>query len=187
MYLDKIENIQKKYHSLLRDGKEVEMLHLIEEGIEIAFSNKDFVKLVELLNDYGGALRNTGDYSKSIQSLLTAKTLIETHFNKNSEAYANTLMNLANAYRMNSNREEALNLFNKADEIFKNLNLYNYSYASNANNLALLFLEDGNLQRAYDLLKSAEKILSEIPNHSIQLATTYNNLFDVFTIIKKDS
>lgn len=187
MYLDKIENIQKKYHSLLRDGKEVEMLPLIEEGIEIAFSNKDFSKLVELLNDYGGALRNTGDYSKSIQSLLTAKTLIETHFNKNSEAYANTLMNLANAYRMNSDREEALNLFNKADEIFKNLNLYNYSYASNANNLALLFLEDGNLQRAYDLLKSAEKILSEIPHHSIQLATTYNNLFDVCTLMKKDS
>ncbi|WP_277221164.1 DUF4037 domain-containing protein [Peptoniphilus vaginalis] len=187
MYLDKIENIQKKYHSLLRDGKEVEMLPLIEEGIEIAFSNKDFVKLVELLNDYGGALRNTGDYSKSIQSLLTAKTLIETHFNKNSEAYANTLMNLANAYRMNSNREEALNLFNKADEIFKNLNLYNYSYASNANNLALLFLEDGNPQRAYDLLKSAEKILSEIPHHSIQLATTYNNLFEVCTLMKKDS
>lgn len=187
MYLDKIENIQKKYHSLLRDGKEVEMLPLIEEAIEIAFSNKDFSKLVELLNDYGGALRNTGDYSKSIQSLLTAKTLIETHFNKNSEAYANTLMNLANAYRMNSNREEALNLFNKADEIFKNLNLYNYSYASNANNLALLFLEDGNLQRAYDLLKSAEKILSEIPHHSIQLATTYNNLFEVCTLMKKDS
>lgn len=187
MYLDKIENIQKKYHSLLRDGKEVEMLPLIEEGIEIAFSNKDFVKLVELLNDYGGALRNTGDYSKSIQSLLTAKTLIETHFNKNSEAYANTLMNLANAYRMNSDREEAFNLFNKADEIFKNLNLYNYSYASNANNLALLFLEDGNPQRAYDLLKSSEKILSEIPHHSIQLATTYNNLFDVCTLMKKDS
>ena len=187
MYLDKIENIQKKYHSLLRDGKEVEMLPLIEEAIEIAFSNKDFAKLVELLNDYGGALRNTGDYSKSIQSLLTAKTLIETHFNKNSEAYANTLMNLANAYRMNSDREEALNLFNKADEIFKNLNLYNYSYASNANNLALLFLEDGNPQRAYDLLKSAEKILSEIPHHSIQLATTYNNLFDVCTLMKKDS
>ena len=187
MYLDKIENIQKKYHSLLRDGKEVEMLPLIEEAIEIAFSNKDFAKLVELLNDYGGALRNTGDYSKSIQSLLTAKTLIETHFNKNSEAYANTLMNLANAYRMNSDREEAFNLFNKADEIFKNLNLYNYSYASNANNLALLFLEDGNPQRAYDLLKSAEKILSEIPHHSIQLATTYNNLFDVCTLMKKDS
>lgn len=187
MYLDKIENIQKKYHSLLRDGKEVEMLPLIEEGIEIAFSNKDFAKLVELLNDYGGALRNTGDYSKSIQSLLTAKTLIETHFNKNSEAYANTLMNLANAYRMNSDREEAFNLFNKADEIFKNLNLYNYSYASNANNLALLFLEDGNPQRAYDLLKSSEKILSEIPHHSIQLATTYNNLFDVCTLMKKDS
>ncbi|WP_085875662.1 DUF4037 domain-containing protein [Peptoniphilus vaginalis] len=187
MYLDKIENIQKKYHSLLRDGKEVEMLPLIEEAIEIAFSNKDFAKLVELLNDYGGALRNTGDYSKSIQSLLTAKTLIETHFNKNSEAYANTLMNLANAYRMNSNREEALNLFNEADGIFKSLNLYNYSYASNANNLALLFLEDGNLQRAYDLLKSAEKILSEIPHHSIQLATTYNNLFDVCTLMKKDS
>lgn len=187
MYLDKIENIQKKYHSLLRDGKEVEMLPLIEEAIEIAFSNKDFAKLVELLNDYGGALRNTGDYSKSIQSLLTAKTLIETHFNKNSEAYANTLMNLANAYRMNSNREEALNLFNEADGIFKNLNLYNYSYASNANNLALLFLEDGNFQRAYDLLKSAEKILSEIPHHSIQLATTYNNLFEVCTLMKKDS
>lgn len=187
MYLEKIENIQKKYHSLLRDGKEVEMLPIIEEAIEIAFSNKDFAKLVELLNDYGGALRNTGDYSKSIQSLLTAKTLIETHFNKNSEAYANTLMNLANAYRMNSNREEALNLFNKADGIFKNLNLYNYSYASNANNLALLFLEDGNLQRAYDLLKSAEKILSEIPHHSIQLATTYNNLFEVCTLMKKDS
>lgn len=187
MYLDKIENIQKKYHSLLRDGKEVEMLPLIEEAIEIAFSNKDFAKLVELLNDYGGALRNTGDYSKSIQSLLTAKTLIETHFNKNSEAYANTLMNLANAYRMNSDREEAFNLFNKADEIFKNLNLYNYSYASNANNLALLFLEDGNPQRAYDLLKSSEKILSEIPHHSIQLATTYNNLFDVCTLMKKDS
>lgn len=187
MYLDKIENIQKKYHSLLRDGKEVEMLPLIEEAIEIAFSNKDFAKLVELLNDYGGALRNTGDYSKSIQSLLTAKTLIETHFNKNSEAYANTLMNLANAYRMNSDREKAFNLFNKADEIFKNLNLYNYSYASNANNLALLFLEDGNPQRAYDLLKSAEKILSEIPHHSIQLATTYNNLFDVCTLMKKDS
>lgn len=187
MYLEKIENIQKKYHSLLRDGKEVEMLPLIEEAIEIAFSNKDFAKLVELLNDYGGALRNTGDYSKSIQSLLTAKTLIETHFNKNSEAYANTLMNLANAYRMNSNREEALNLFNEADGIFKSLNLYNYSYASNANNLALLFLEDGNFQRAYDLLKSAEKILSEIPHHSIQLATTYNNLFEVCTLMKKDS
>ena len=187
MYLDKIENIQKRYHSLLRDGKEVEMLPLIEEAIEISFSNKDFAKLVELLNDYGGALRNTGNYSKSIQSLQTAKNLIETHFNKNSEAYANTLMNLANAYRMNSNREEALNLFKEADLIFKKLNLYNYSYASNANNLALLFLEDGNPQRAYDLLKAAEKILSEIPHHSIQLATTYNNLFDVCTLLKKDA
>lgn len=187
MYLEKIENIQKKYHSLLRDGKEIEMLPLIEKAIEISLYNKDFAKLVELLNDYGGALRNTGNYSKSIQSLLIAKNLIETKFNKNSEAYANTLMNLANAYRMNSNREEALYFFKKADEIFKKLNLYNYSYASNANNLALFFLEEGDPQKAYELLKSSEKILSEIPHYSIQLATTYNNLFDVCSLLKKDS
>lgn len=185
MYLKKIENIQKKYHSLLRDGKEVEMLPLLEEAIEISLSNKDFGKLVELLNDYGGALRNTGNYAKSIQSLLTAKSLMETYFNKDSEAYANTLMNLANAYRMNSNKKEALILFQQADEIFKKLNLYNYSYASNANNLALLYLEDGSPEEAYVLLKSSEKILSEIPHHSIQLATTYNNLFDVCTLLKK--
>ena len=35
MYLKKIENIQKKYHSLLRDGKEVEMLPLLEEVLLI--------------------------------------------------------------------------------------------------------------------------------------------------------
>ncbi|WP_246541276.1 DUF4037 domain-containing protein [Peptoniphilus ovalis] len=155
------------------------MLPLIEEALDIAYSIGDNKKLIEILNDYGGALRNTGDYEKSIKSLILAKTLIEKYFDTDSEAYANTIMNLANAYRMNSNKYDAIKLFEKANSIYESLNLYNYSYASNANNLALLHLEDGNPQRAYQLLKKSEEILKIIPHHSIQLATTYNNLFDV--------
>lgn len=184
MYLDDINDLQKKYHSLLRDGREMEMLPLLEKAIDIALNNKDYNKLVELLNDYGGALRNTGNYDKSIKSLNAAKTIIQTYFDKNSEAYANTIMNLANAYRMNSNKKDALALFEEADRIFKSLNLYNYSYASNINNLALLYLDE-NPEKSYELLKSAESILISIPHHSIQLATTYNNLFEASMLINK--
>ncbi|MDD7353232.1 MAG: DUF4037 domain-containing protein [Peptoniphilaceae bacterium] len=187
MYLEKLENLQKKYHSLLRDGREMEMLPIIEEAINLAFENKDNKKLIEVLNDYGGALRNTGNYEKSIKSLNLAKTIFEKYFDTNSEAYANTIMNLANAYRMNSNKKEAIRLFEEANSIYEVLNLYNYSYASNANNLALLYLEDNNAEKAYNLLKSAEEILKSIPHHSIQLATTYNNLFDVSLKLNKIS
>lgn len=186
MDITKINDLQLKYHSLLREGREMEMLPLLEEAIDIAYSIGDNKKLVELLNDYGGALRNTGDYENSIKSLGIAKSLIEAYYDTNSEAYANTIMNLANAHRMNFNKKDALQLFEKANSIYENLNLFNYSYASNANNLALLYLENGNSEKAYKLLKKAEEILKIIPHHSIQLATTYNNLFDVCLTLNKN-
>lgn len=183
--MNNIKILQEQYKTLLKQGKEKDILPIIEKCIKLSVNENNIVKLIELLNDYGGALRNTGNYKKSISTLLLAKELIEKENLKNTEAYANTLANLGNAYRLKEDYKKSIEYFSLANIIFEQIHSYGYSYAANLNNLSLLFITLKFWDKAYDLLKKAETILLGLPEYKIQLATTYNNLYEVALNLEK--
>ena len=62
--MNNIKILQEQYKTLLKQGKEKDILPIIEKCIKLSVNENNIVKLIELLNDYGGALRNTGNYKK---------------------------------------------------------------------------------------------------------------------------
>ena len=60
-----VEELLKEAHRLWRNGEEFKATKVLEEACKLAeFGDKG--KLLEILNEYGGALRVIGDYKKAI-------------------------------------------------------------------------------------------------------------------------
>lgn len=94
-----IDEIMKEVHSLWRQGREKEMAPLLEKAIELCKLQNNKVKLIELLNEYGGCLRNLGEFDKAISAIKESIDVYESSNLSNEIAYATSIMNLANIYR----------------------------------------------------------------------------------------
>lgn len=177
--MKRIDELLRKIKALLKEGKEKEMLPYFEEGINLLRETDNKKLLIEFLNDYSGALRITGNYKKAIEVGREACVLIGDNYSKESEAYATSLMNLGNVYRMKGDYYTSEKLFLDSEKIFNKLNISNYSVAGLYNNISLLYQSIFKYEKAYDYQKKCVEINKTSKEQNIPLGISYNNLYSI--------
>lgn len=182
-----LDEITKKVHSLWREGKEKEMAPLLEEAIELCKIQNNTTKLIELLNEYGGCLRNLGEFDKAITAIKEAIRLYENSNISNQSAYATTIMNLANIYREKKDYFNAEKYFNISKSIFDFLGDKSYSYVGLLNNFSLLYKDIGDYSNAEKMQLESIKILEQNEKMNVPLAISYNNLYEIQKITKSNT
>lgn len=182
-----LDEITRKVHSLWREGKEKEMAPLLEEAIELCKIQNNTTKLIELLNEYGGCLRNLGEFDKAIIAIKEAIKLYENSNISNQSAYATTIMNLANIYREKKDYFNAEKYFNISKSIFDFLDDKSYSYVGLLNNFSLLYKNIGDYSNAEKMQLESIKILEQDEKMKVPLAISYNNLYEIQKMTKSNS
>lgn len=171
-----MEEYISEAHQLWREGKEKEMLVPLKKALDISQEKNDIYKTIEIMSEYGGALRVVGFLDESVLVLSNVSELIKEHFGIENEQYNTSLVNTGNALRMQGKFELAEELFLTAKTNFEKLNMKEYPYASVCNNLALLYIATDRLSEAQELLEGVIDKLEAIEPYSTPLGITYNNL-----------
>ena len=131
------ENLVAIAHSLWRAGKENDMLKYLSDAIKIYRSENNYPKLIEILNEYAGALRINGKYEEALKNIQEALSIQKNNYGIDNISYATTLMNEANIYREKGDYYTAEDIMLESKKIFDSLNDKSYSYVGLLNNLSL--------------------------------------------------
>ena len=182
-----IDEIMKEVHSLWRQGREKEMAPLLEEAINLCKLQNNNLKLIELLNEYGGCLRNLGEFDKAISAIKESIEVYEKSNLSNEIAYATSIMNLANIYREKKDYFNAEKYFNISKSIFDKLGDKSYSYVGLLNNFSLLYKEIGDYSSAEKMQLESIIILEKNSKMNVPLAISYNNLYEIQKLAKSNS
>ena len=182
-----IDEIMKEVHSLWRQGREKEMAPLLEEAINLCKLQNNNLKLIELLNEYGGCLRNLGEFDKAISAIKESIKVYEKSNLSNEIAYATSIMNLANIYREKKDYFNAEKYFNISKSIFDKLGDKSYSYVGLLNNFSLLYKEIGDYSSAEKMQLESIRILEKNSKMNVPLAISYNNLYEIQKLAKSNS
>ena len=182
-----IDEIMKEVHSLWRQGREKEMAPLLEEAINLCKLQNNNLKLIELLNEYGGCLRNLGEFDKAISAIKESIEVYEKSNLSNEIAYATSIMNLANIYREKKDYFNAEKYFNISKSIFDKLGDKSYSYVGLLNNFSLLYKEIGDYYSAEKMQLESIRILEKNSKMNVPLAISYNNLYEIQKLAKSNN
>ena len=182
-----IDEIMKEVHSLWRQGREKEMAPLLEEAINLCKLQNNNLKLIELLNEYGGCLRNLGEFDKAISAIQESIDTYEKSNLSNEIAYATSIMNLANIYREKKDYFNSEKYFNISKAIFDKLGDKSYSYVGLLNNFSLLYKAIGNYSAAEEMQLESIRILENNSKMNVPLAISYNNLYEIQKLAKSNN
>ena len=182
-----IDEIMKEVHSLWRQGREKEMAPLLEEAINLCKLQNNNLKLIELLNEYGGCLRNLGEFDKAISAIKESIEVYEKSNLSTEIAYATSIMNLANIYREKKDYFNAEKYFNISKSIFDKLGDKSYSYVGLLNNFSLLYKEIGDYSSAEKMQLESIRILEKNSKMNVPLAISYNNLYEIQKLAKSNN
>ncbi len=171
------ETIIAKYDALLEQQRNEEAVRLLEEGIRQAVEEEDDAALLVLVNDMIGYMRETSRVEESYRYAETALKLLDKMEIKGSEAYATTLLNIANAYRAGGRLEDSLKLYGEAADLYEGLlPKTDMLFASLYNNVSLLYQEMGDFEKARENLLRALEIVKQNENAVFEEAVTCANL-----------
>ena len=161
----------------------LKMVPLYDEAVKLSTEiyGEYNLKTLEILNNYGGHLRNLGLYEKAEallrQGIICAEKLRGSHH----PDYATSLVNLANLLRMMKRQEESEDLFQKALCIYSGtIGNGHFLYAGAVNNLGLLYQEMGKWDAARDCFLDCLRVLSGKAEYKIPYAITLHNLVDIY-------
>lgn len=173
------ENLVATAHSLWRAGKENDMLKYLSDAIKIYKSENNYPKLIELLNEYAGALRINGKYEEALTNIQEALAIQKNNYGIDNISYATTLMNEANIYRERGDYCTAEDIMLESKKIFDRLNDKSYSYVGLLNNLSLVYQAIKKYEKAEKLQLEAIDILKQSSKYNVPLAISYNNLYSI--------
>lgn len=183
--MDRLNQILTQIDNLGRQGRDIEMLPLFEEAIHETRLRNDSGLLARILNDYGGVLRNTGQYDKARAVLDEAKTIVASTAGVRSQAYVTTLLNAGTNELDSKHFDEAEKDFTTALDIAKQLNIRNIVYASLCNNLGNLYLQREDYNKAYANQKEAMNILRTQEKSRVKLAISCSNFAEICRLLGK--
>ena len=175
-----MSNSLTEAHRLWREGKELLAIEYYDIALNEARKHKNIEDQIEIMNEYGGALRVVGHYHEADELLFEALDLIENLIGKQTLAYASTLINIGNNKRMMGKLVDAEVSFLEAKQIMESIKSFNYEYSSLCNNLALLYQSQEKNSLALNLLDSAIQYLKSDEKYKLPLAITYNNLASLY-------
>lgn len=177
--MEHLNTLLSEIDRLGKQGRDVEMLPLFEKVLKVARESNDLPLLCRVLNDYGGVLRNTGNYNKAEAVLLEAKDLVKSYSGYYSTAYITTLLNLGTNYLDKKTLTSAITILNEALELSQKLEINNILYASILNNLSVANLQIKNYLSAYEYQLEAIKILESEESSRVKLAISYSNMAEI--------
>ena len=181
--MESIQSLLKQAHTLWRQGNEQGMIDYLEKAIHLCRTKKNDKKLIEILNEYSGSLRNVGRYDDAITAIDESLRLYEKSDTYTPQTYATILINLGNTYREKKSYYEAETHLLKAKEIFQSVGDTSYAYIGLLNNLSLLYRDTNNYETAHKLQLEAVRLL-EPTEYQVPLAISYNNLYEISKHVK---
>jgi len=181
--MESIQSLLKQAHTLWRQGNEQGMIDYLEKAIHLCRAQKNDKKLIEILNEYSGSLRNVGRYDDAITAIDESLRLYEKSDTYTPQTYATILINLGNTYREKKSYYEAETHLLKAKEIFQSVGDTSYAYIGLLNNLSLLYRDTNNYETAHKLQLEAVRLL-EPTEYQVPLAISYNNLYEISKHVK---
>ncbi len=147
------------------------------ESMKEARSVRDKEALITILNEAIGFYRDRDRMTDCILCCDAVKQLLLTVGEKDSKAYATTLLNVATAYRAFGRLIEAEKIYREVLEIYgKLLSPKDYLYAALYNNIALLKQKQKLTGESIYYLKKAIRIIEAYPEAKVELATSQINL-----------
>ena len=176
--MESIQSLLKQAHTLWRQGNEQGMIDYLEKAIHLCRVQNNQKKLIEILNEYSGSLRNVGRYDDAIAAIDESLRIYEQSDTYTPQTYATILINLGNTYREKKSYFEAETHLLKAKEIFQSVGDTSYAYIGLLNNLSLLYRDTNNYETAYALQLEAVQLL-EPTEYQVPLAISYNNLYEI--------
>lgn len=176
--MESIQSLLKQAHTLWRQGNEQGMIDYLEKAIHLCRAQKNDKKLIEILNEYSGSLRNVGRYDDAIAAIDESLRIYEQSDTYTPQTYATILINLGNTYREKKSYFEAETHLLKAKEIFQSIGDTSYAYIGLLNNLSLLYRDTNDYETAYALQLEAVQLL-EPTEYQVPLAISYNNLYKI--------
>ena len=105
--MESIQSLLKHAHTLWRQGNEQGMIDYLEKAIHLCRIQKNHKKLIEILNEYSGSLRNVGRYDEAIAAIDESLRLYEQSDTYTPQTYATIFINLGNTYREEKSYYEA--------------------------------------------------------------------------------
>ncbi len=176
--MESIQSLLKQAHTLWRQGNEQGMIDYLEKAIHLCRTQKNDKKLIEILNEYSGSLRNVGRYDDAIAAIDESLRIYEQSDTYTPQTYATILINLGNTYREKKSYYEAETHLLKAKDIFQSVGDTSYAYIGLLNNLSLLYRDTNNYETAHQLQLEAVRLL-EPTEYQVPLAISYNNLYEI--------
>lgn len=157
------------------DHSQVE--EFLNDQIAQAKREKNFGIEISLLNELIGFCRDTCQHEKNTQNAKNLLQLLEEQNLIGTQAYATSLLNIANAYRAAGRLQESLSYYKEVYHLYeKQLQPGDFLFASLNNNMALLYQEMQDYENACACLEKALTIAEKDKNAYIETATTHTNL-----------
>lgn len=176
-------DINRFYETLdkLYAGKESHKAEqYLQNCLEDARFDGDYGALILICNELGGYYRAVGKHEEGVPLYLLALDCIKYLGMEGTENHATTLVNQATNYAVWGKPQEALEIFEKAAQILKNLGIeVDFTMATLHNNMSILCQDMGDLSGAAVHLDKALKILCQLDDTYIEVATTYTNMAQI--------
>ena len=156
---------------------------ILVQSINEAVSAGDDQRLLELLNEYVGLLRDKGEAEASLKISDNILALLDKMELQGTVSYGTSLLNVATAYRAAGKFKEAEGLYDEAEAVYReNLPGDSMLIASLHNNRSLLFQEQGLYDKAAEELAKALEI-SEANGADYETAVTKANLSNTYVAL----
>lgn len=142
---------------------------------------------LELHNEYMGFCRKLGRSEDAINNADISYRLLNELGLLDTISGATVLLNIGTVYKAFSDKNTALEFFNKAKKIYDaNLDKDDRLFAGLYNNMALVLVDLKKFDEAKDYYKKAIDIMSKIDGGELDCAISYLNLADAYYAMYKN-
>ena len=183
-----IQKVLAEYDSMFGKYTLKEIEGFLLKHLSEARFKSEHEELVTLLNEAIGFYRDTTQKEKALKNCGALMEHLVQMKLEGTIPYATSLLNIANAFRAFDLHKEAVQLFEKVEEIYGNhISKEDFMYASLYNNWALAYQESGEYDKAAEMLRKALKIVDLYKEAIIPQATTRTNLASSLLAIGTES
>ena len=171
-----MEQILKELDSLFASGQTKQVEPFLIRHLEQAEQEGEYASAVTLRSELGGFYRACGRLEESEQAFRSAAGYMEKDGRERESSYGTLLINLAGTLRLQKRVREAMELYDRAEEVLAEIGERGYLLASLYNNRSLALQDMDCGEEAVMMLKKALSLIREIPGSEEEQAITHTNL-----------
>jgi tetratricopeptide (TPR) repeat protein len=175
-----VQKILEKSDKLFNEGKAAEAVPYLESCLGQAKEEGDWQCELTISNELMGYYRSLSKFDIAWQHAVTAVELVTKYGLDETLAGVTCFLNIANIYRAQGDISEAMDLYQRVEQIYKREGLTSdYRLGGLYNNMSVASLEAGNREDAIKYGEAAAEVLAEIPNTADERATVFSNMATV--------